>query len=69
MRGGCIPGDPGVLACSALEMVISGETQLVGLGYGLTGPSAPRMAPRSLQGRIHGVPRQPVPEPSPAAEL
>jgi len=28
-----------------------------------------RDAPWSLQGPVHGVPRRPVPEPSPAAEL
>ena len=54
---------------SDLFLAIRLETQPVGLGHGLTGPSAPRMAPWSLQGPIHDEPRQPVPEPSPAADL
>ena len=53
---------------ASIHQGIRFETQLVGLGYGLTGSLAPRMAPWSLKGRIHGVPRQPVPEPSPATE-
>ncbi len=39
------------------------------VGCGLAGPSAPRMAPSRLHGRIHGASRRPVPDPGPTAEL
>ena len=64
-RPGRLSRMDGLGQCGAIRF----ETQLVGLGYGLTGPSAPRMATWSLQGPIHGAPRQPAPEPSPATEL
>ena len=59
----------GMWLATTYPLAIRFETQLVGLGYGSTGPSAPRMVPWNPEAPIHGVPRQPVPKPSPAAEL
>jgi len=51
------------------DWVMSVETLLVRARLRLYVALGARDAPWSLQGPVHGVPRRPVPEPSPAAEL